>query len=149
MDNLKGLHREWAVKLFNETWDLIDKKDRTNDEDSQMLEKSYASLYHWRQCGTPLNVARGQWQISRANALLEKGDSSLFHARRSLEICEENNIGDFDLAFAHEAMARAYAVQGNKKLSLNSVAKAEKASESIGKEEDRTYFLSELKSIYY
>ena len=136
-------------ELFNETWNLIDKKDRTNDEDSQMLEKAYTSLYHWRQCGTALNVARGQWQISRVNALLEKGDSSLFHAIRSLEICEESNIGDFDLAFAHEAIARAYAVLGNKKQSLNSVAKAEKSSESIKKVEDRTYFLSELKTIYY
>lgn len=149
MDNLKDLHRELAGKLFNETWDLLDKKGRNDDEDSQMLEKAYASLFHWRQCGTELNVARGQWQISRVNALLEKGDSSLFHAIRSLEICVENNIGDFDLAFAHEAIARAYAVLGNKKQSLNSIAKAEKASKSIEKEEDFTYFLSELKSIYY
>ena len=45
-------HRLIAVRLFNETWDLIEKKDRTGDDDSQMLEKAYASLYHWRQVVT-------------------------------------------------------------------------------------------------
>jgi hypothetical protein len=142
------VHRELAVRLFNETWDLIEKEDRTRDEDSQMLEKAHASLYHWRQCGTPLNIARGAWQISRVHALLGQGDSSLFQAIQSLQICEENKYGDFDLAFAHEAMARAYAVLGNKELSREAIAKAEKASEAIQKEGDRTYFVSELASIH-
>lgn len=147
MDEQNKLHREWAVRLFNETWDLIEKEGRTRDEDSQMLEKAYASLYHWRQCGTPLNIARGAWQISRVHALLGQGDSSLFHAMQSLHICEENEYGDFDLAFAHEAMARAYVVLGNKELSHESIAKAKIASEAIQKEGDRTYFLSELTTI--
>ena len=55
----KELHQKWAIQLFNETWDLIDMKDRTRDDDSQMLEKAYASLYHWRQVGTTLNLVRG------------------------------------------------------------------------------------------
>ena len=49
-----------------------------------MLEKAYASLYHWRHCGTALNVARGHWQISRVHAIIGNGESSLFHARTKL-----------------------------------------------------------------
>ena len=147
MDEQKKLHREWAVKLFNETWDLIEKENRTRDEDSQMLEKAHASLYHWRQCGTPLNVARGQWQIARVHAILKNGEPSLFHAEQSLHICKENDIGDFDLAFAHEAIARAYAVLGDKEGCYESISKAKEASNAIEKEEDCTYFLSELQTI--
>ena len=128
MDEQKKQHREWAVRLFNETWDLIEKEDRTLDEDSQMLEKTYASLYHWRQCGTALNVARGHWQISRVHAIIGNGDPSLFHANQSLSICNENDIGDFDLAFAFEAMARANAVLGDKEQSNVSIAKAEEVA---------------------
>lgn len=54
----ESMDRELAIQLFNETWDLIDNQNRTNDENSQMLEKAYASLYHWRKVGTPLNLAR-------------------------------------------------------------------------------------------
>jgi len=43
---------------------------------------------------------------------LNTPEPALCHAKRYLEICEESNIGDFDLAYAYEAMARAYAVAG-------------------------------------
>ena len=72
-------HRSITMQFFNETWDLIEKKDRTGDEDSQMLEKAYASLYHWRQVGTRLNLARGYWQVSRVHAILGQGDAAYFY----------------------------------------------------------------------
>jgi hypothetical protein len=31
-----------------------------------------------------------------------------------LELCQEHGIGDWDLAFAHEALARASAVDGDR-----------------------------------
>jgi hypothetical protein len=38
----------------------------------------------------------------------------VWHARRCLEICEVNGIGDWDLAFAYEALARAWRVAGDR-----------------------------------
>ena len=34
------------------------------------------------------------------------------HARRCLDICEENGLGDWDLAYAFEAVARGYKAAG-------------------------------------
>ena len=66
---------------------------------------------------------------------------------RCLEICKAYSIGDFDIAFAYEAMARAYAVGGNKEECEKNTELARKAAEQIKKKEDKDYFLSELKTI--
>jgi len=71
----------------------------------------------------------------------------LYHAKRCLDTCKENNIGDFDIAFAYEAMARAYAIARNKTKCEEYLRLAENAGEQIEKKEDRNYFVSELKTI--
>ena len=57
-------HRKMAAELFNSTWDLIAKKNRTKDEDDQMIHMAYASRYHWSVVGGPKEAAIGEWQIS-------------------------------------------------------------------------------------
>lgn len=52
-----------------------------------------------------------------------------------------------DLAFAYEAMARAYALSGESEKQKEMVLQAEKTAETIEKEEDKAYFLKELASI--
>jgi hypothetical protein len=64
-----------------------------------------------------------------------------------LEICEENQIGDWDIAFAYEAMARAHAVAGQKEESRKYVELAQRAAEHIKEEGDKNYLLSELATI--
>ena len=140
-------HRKFAVNLFNMTWSLLDKKDRTEEEDNKMIHAAHASRFHWGEIGTPLEVERGEWQISRVYSVLKRNEPALYHARRCLEICKENNIGDFDIAFAYEAMARAYAVLGKKADCDRHIELAEKAGEQIKKKEDRDYFLSELQTV--
>jgi hypothetical protein len=39
-------------------------------------------------------------------------EAALCHARRCLDICEEHGLDDWDLAYAYEAVARAYRVAG-------------------------------------
>lgn len=140
-------HRPIAVRLFNETWDLMEKKDRTRDEDSQMLEKAYASLYHWRQIGTKLNLARGYWQVSLVHAILGHGDAAYFYGISGAELCEAEGIGDFDLAFAYESVARAEKCRGNKEAMVSWIARGQIAAENIAKEPDKKYFSSELASV--
>ena len=59
-------HRHWARTLFNDTWRLMDKPDRTPDEDAELVHRAHASAYHWLRVGAPANVARGHWQCRRA-----------------------------------------------------------------------------------
>ena len=51
-------HKQLAIALFNETWDLIDKAKRSKDEDALMIHASHASLYHWLQIGDYIYMIR-------------------------------------------------------------------------------------------
>lgn len=140
-------HRQLGIDLFNYTWTLIDKPDRSAEESDEMIHAAHASAYHWRQVGEPLNFARSDWLLSRVYALLERPEAALYHAQRSLDTCLEKNIGDFDLAFAYEALARAYAAAGLAVEAKAYLAQAREAGQQIQEEDDRQYFFAELKSI--
>jgi hypothetical protein len=140
-------HRRSAVDLFNHVWTLLEKQDRTTEEDDRMIHAAHASRYHWEKVGTPVNLARGEWQVSRVYSVLERSEPALFHAERCLQICQDHDIGDFDLAFAYEALARASAVAGDEEDRDRYLQLAEEASEKIQKKEDREIVLSDLKSV--
>jgi len=142
-----AMHRQLGVDLFNYTWTLMDKADRTQDEDEVMIHAAHASAYHWRQVGTPLNFSRSDWQISRVYAILSRPEAALHHAQNCLEICEAEHIGDFDLAFAYEAVARAYAVGGRKEDASRFLDKALEAGKQIKDNDDRHYFFDELATV--
>lgn len=101
-------HRQRACDLFNHTWTLLGLADRTPEQNDEMIESALESRHHWSLCGTPLNLARGDWQIARVFATLGRTEQALYYARRCLHACETTDFGPFDHAFAHEAMARAY-----------------------------------------
>jgi DNA-binding transcriptional MerR regulator len=141
--------RMLAAQLFNETWRLMEQEDRTRDDDDRMIHTAHASRYHWGQAptGTPTNLARGEWQISRVYAVLGRAEPALHHARRVLDICQENGFGDFDLAFAYEALARAHAVGGDTAAAREYTDQALTAAEDIAGEEDRELVLADLETI--
>lgn len=147
METETKTHREFGVELFNYVWELLEKPERTQEEADSMLNAAHASRYHWENAGTALNVARGEWQIARVYSILKRAEPAVYHARRCLDICLENDYGDYDLAFAFEALARASEVQGDKANRDKYLEQAVEASKAIAEEGDRKYFTSELKTI--
>jgi hypothetical protein len=143
---LAELQKKFAVEFFNLTWEYLDKKDRTPDDDEKMLQLAYASTLHWRDIGNALNQARGEWMISHVNVILGRKEAGLHHALRSLEICTVNSYGDFDLAFGYEAAARAYALNGNKSECEKYFKLADDAGKAIAEEEDRKIFFDQLQA---
>ncbi len=107
------VHRRFAVELFNDTWKLLEKKRRTADEEDRMVNGAHASRYHWGIAGGPENWAIGEWQVSRVYAVLRRPEPALHHASRCLALCRRHRLGDFVLAYAHEALARTHAVAGH------------------------------------
>ncbi|MFO8144910.1 MAG: hypothetical protein R6T89_04195 [Candidatus Syntrophosphaera sp.] len=75
------LHQKLAVDLFNQSWDLLLKQDRTADETAALIDMVHASLWHWRQIGQPINILRGKWMICHVYTLLEHKEEALY--RRS------------------------------------------------------------------
>jgi hypothetical protein len=139
--------RRLAAQLFNGTWELMEKGDRTRADDDRMLHMAHASRYHWGQVGSPGNLARGEWQCSRVYALLQRPEPCLHHAQRVLDICREEGLSDFDLAFAYEALARGYAIAGQPLYAGLMTERALAAATDIADEEDRRLLLSDLETI--
>jgi hypothetical protein len=136
-----------AITLFNETWELIDKQNRTEAETITMLHKAHTSCYLWREANKPLNNARGEWQVSRVYSILGEGRLALLHGAYSLALCLDNGIGDFDLAFGYEAVARAYKALGDEALQEEHKQLGLNACESIADNDDRDYTLGNFEDL--
>jgi hypothetical protein len=142
-----ALHRQLGVDLFNRVWTLLELDDRTPEQVDEMLHAAHASAYHWRRVGTPVNFARSEWQCSRVYAVLGRAEPALWHARRCLELCEQHGIGDFDLAYACEALARASAVAGDAAAVEQWLGRAREQAERIAEDDDREHLLEDLATI--
>jgi len=136
-----------AKALFNRTWTLLDKENRTVEEDDAMLHMAHASRHHWGQLHNLPAMGRGEWQCSRVYAVLGRAEPAQHHAQRYLDLCRANGIGDWDLAFAYEALARASAVAGEPARARDYTEQALIASEDVKDDEDRELVLSDLESI--
>ena len=129
--------RQLGVDLFNEVWRLME----TREDDDRMVNAAHASAFHWAaapEC-KPENRARSEWLISRVYTVLGRGEPAVWHAQRCLEWCESAGIGDWDLAYAYEALARAHAVAGTGEAD-GWKAKAREAGGAIVDPEDREHF---------
>jgi hypothetical protein len=140
-------HTQTAVSLYNAVWEALKKPTRTEAENEQMLTAAHASMYHWSQAGSVLNFIRGGWQLSRVYAVLGWPGLALHYANRSLDLCEKSGTGDYDLAFAYEALARANALAGDADNREKYLALARQTGEQIKDDEDRGVFLAELATV--
>jgi tetratricopeptide (TPR) repeat protein len=140
--------RFFAIQFNGKTWDLLDKPDRTREEDELMIHSAHASCRHWLEVGTGLHHQRGEWLIARVYSVLGLADAALRHASRCLELTETYSdlMADFDQAYAYEGLARANAVAGKREEALKYVALAEEAGENIAGEQDRKIFMDDFNS---
>ncbi|HEX9977137.1 MAG TPA: hypothetical protein VGB41_00785 [Acidimicrobiia bacterium] len=146
----RDLHRWFGVHLNNGVWDAIDAAEIGAEsplsDRELLLYSAYASAYHWRNVGNEANHARGEHLIARTALLVGFYDEAMRHARRCLEICESNPglVEDWDLAFAHEAVARAAAALGDRSTAAEHHRVAADLGAAIGEEGDRVLFLEVL-----
>jgi len=102
-------HRAQGVECNNSVWDLVSKEARTATDDEEMLRRGYSSAYHWQRArgAGPANEARALYVLAKVHLLTGQGARSLHYADACLAQCVQNGLVDFDLAYAHEARARA------------------------------------------
>jgi DNA-binding transcriptional MerR regulator len=141
--------RKLAADLFNHTWTLLEKHDRTAAEDDEMIHSAHASRYHWGEVGVgePVNLARGEWQCSRVYAVLGRAEPALWHARRCVAINEAGGHADWDIASAYEAMARAHLVAGDLAETAAWKARATAALDGIADKDDRDLIEGDLATL--
>ena len=141
--------RKLAADLFNHTWTLLEKPDRTAAEDDEMIHSAHASRYHWGEVsvGEQVNLARGEWQCSRVYAVLGRAEPALWHARRCVALNEAGSHADWDIASAYEAMARAYLTAGDLAEMAAWKAKATAALDGIADADDRDLIEGDLATL--
>ena len=135
--------RQLGVDLFNATWTLIDSRS----DDDLMVHMAHASAYHWAaapEC-TPANRARSEWLVSRVYAIAGRAEPSLYHARVCLDWCERHDLGDWDLAFAYESMARASRAAGDDAAAAAYLDQARAVE--IAEDEDRELLAADLETV--
>lgn len=111
-----GWHRAQGIEANNAVWSWLGLpgEQRTEDDDEAMTRSAYAAAYHWSKAfgRGPANEARAEWLLSRVWVVRGQGELALHHGRRSMGVCRAAELEDFDLAYAHEALARALACLG-------------------------------------
>jgi hypothetical protein len=136
-------HRQLGVDLFNETWRLMESRE----DDHLMVDCAHASAYHWAQAPEckPENRARSAWLLSRAYCVAERAEPAAFHAERCFQLCERHALGDWDLAFAYEALARAARLAGDREAVGQYVELAQAVE--IADADDREHLEKDLKTL--
>jgi hypothetical protein len=140
-------HRFFSADCFNKAWELIDKGERTPEEDEAMLRLNQTSLWHWTQrpdC-TDANLSIGYWQAARIHTLLGRIDE----ARRYGRLCLQHSSAEepFLRAYAYEALARAEGLGGDATLVATYSAEAARLAALVTDAEDREQLLVDLKTL--
>jgi hypothetical protein len=143
-------HRHLAATCFCSCWELMEKTERTPEEDRTMVSLAYASRWHWTQVEDreAVTFSRSEWQVSRALVLAGWPEAGLDHARSGLEWIEQHpEIGAFDRAFAHESIARAQVALGRHEEAEQHLQQARELAAKVTEKEDRIWLISQLEAI--
>ncbi len=141
-----NIHDYMGIELNIQTWNLIMKMDRNENDDKRMLLFAKASLYHWQKSSQYkiVNKQRGEWLISHVYAVLNQGEESLTHANACMDITMNRSLKDFDLAYAYECKARAFATIGDSEKMNKCFLNAKKYGEQIEIEKNKNFFFDIL-----
>lgn len=139
--------RAFAVAAFNGAWDLIDKTDRTPDEDRQMLTLACASRWHWGEVGTDENRAISDWQVAHVASLIGNASLALSFAQAAYDLARNSDLPDWTQASTAEGLARAHACAGDMASYEKYATEARDLCARLDDEEDRELILGQLASI--
>ncbi len=144
--SLEEAHRLFAKSCNARVWELLGQTTRTALENDELLLAAQASLYHWQQVGTPLNVQRANWLLARAHTVLGDPAGAMKHATRCIELTKAHmsEMKDFDIAYAFEAMARTYALLGDRMNAKEYYDLALRVGQAIQDPEDKQIFMGDF-----
>lgn len=142
-------HKYFSVECFNRAWELLEKPDRSPEENEQMVRLSLASHWHWtqREDCTPGNISAAYWQTSRIYAVLDQAENARRYAEMCLTASQADDVGSFYLAYAFEAMARAAQLGGSYDEMKRYLREARQTADAIADEQARSWLLADLDTI--
>jgi hypothetical protein len=145
--DVSAAHRYFSAQCFNKAWDLIEKTDRTPEDERLMVALNQASIYHWLQRGdcNSEHLSVGYWQASRIQALLGNAAEAL----RLGEVClsYSGELKPFYLGYAHEALARAHRLTADARESAQHLKLAQELAGKVGDKGERELLLADLEQL--
>lgn len=147
---LEDANQYFAVAYNGRIWQLLEKKERTEEENAEMINLAHASLLHWSKSSKcrKVNLQRGEYMISMAYIYTKNSKQALHYAERCKKITENNSEEneDFDLAYAYLVLAMALSLNKSKIEADEYLNKAKKLGGDIKGKKDRSIFLADLKN---
>jgi hypothetical protein len=139
-------HKYFAQSINGRVWELLQKSNRSQADNDEMLYAAHACTYHWKFVGTAVHQQRGEWLISHVHVVLGHAKEALRHAERCFELTNANKglMQDFDIAYAFEGLARAQAMLGDHKLAREFFDLAQQTGNVIANQEDRSIFIGDF-----
>jgi hypothetical protein len=147
-DTAEG-HRVFAAECFNRSWALLDLPERSHAETAEMIDAAHASRFHWihRSDVEPRNLAISAWQLSRVYAVAGDPARALDFGRESLDLCDRYELSPFLVGFAHEALARAFALDGDVEFARFHLTRAREEADRVGDPDDRALLVADLDEV--
>ena len=142
-------HKYFAAHCFNSAWPLIDKAERSPDEDVQLVALGHASLWHWTQRAdcTDTKLSVGHWLLSRIYSVLQDATQARRYAESCLRISQRTGVEPFYLAFAYEAVARSASVAQDWATAAGAIQEARALAERVSDLESQKMLLNDLATI--
>ena len=147
--DLTAAHKFFSTHCFNKAWDLIDQPSRTPEEDEETIRLSLASAWHWKQrddC-TQVNLSINFWQISRIYSILDQVHNARRYAHLCLDASQGEDVAQFYLGYAYEAMARAESLVGNTAQVDQYLEKARDIAAAMSDSDEKRMLLDDLAAI--
>lgn len=144
-------HRRRAGKANGETWEMLvsgalaEATAENPEPFHELIERAQASSYHWQRATDEGAVerARAAWLLARCYTVAGHADLAMQHANRCAALTEAAAAAaDFDVAYSHEAQARALALAG--KVDEAKVEHAAATAVVIADAEDKKIFDGDL-----
>lgn len=146
---LQAAHQYFSTYCFNQVWELLEKEERSSEENEEILRLSLASHWHWTQRNdyTPINASVALWQISRVHAVLGRAEEARRWAEQCLAVSRNNQLAPFYRAYAYEARARAELAAGNQDLAGSLLQEARTLAEQVDDPEEKQWLIQDLRDL--
>jgi len=139
-------HRYFAMESNNRAW-ALSVKERSEQEDQDMLHAAHAAALHWQKVGTELHHMRATMLLAEVHALLGFGASAFRYAQQMRDFFLQKDTPDWELAFTHAIHAHAAQVVGEDEVYKASYHEATKAIEAIVDPKDREIVLNTFEHV--
>ncbi|MGB1247847.1 MAG: hypothetical protein ACPG4Z_03115 [Chitinophagales bacterium] len=110
-------HRFFGAKYNNEIFALYEKETLTKYERERIIHLGHASLLHWQDFSghKMVNTQRGLYMIAKAYLKADEKENAMKYAQECHQLTfeQQNEMADFDLAYASEIMMRVNLLLGN------------------------------------